>query len=733
CYRLKGEGADTIKKNDVIKVSGILTNYVDSKSGKSKIEFTAGCKLLEIVEVGEAEPEVVYGSEAEIVAAAYALADGDSLSSNQTLTGKITKVKTAYDASFGNITVIISCQGKDIQCYRMKGTGVETLKVGDTIKVSGILKNYQGTIEFDAGCQLVEIVAVGAVVNYGTQDQIVDAAYALGANESLVGDQTLTGVITKVNTAYDAGYQNVSVTIVVNGKTDKPIYCYRIKGAGADTIKVGDTITVTGLIKNYVGTNGNSTIEFDAGSKLVSVVPGQGGGESGDSDKIVLNSVIPEAGKPYKMAIAQQKLKKALYFDGAINGSGFLTTVETEASGADVYLEETNGGYFLYFTESTGVKKYVTLTANGKDKSGHQKAKISLTAEGSTVFTIDNTYKTLFASIEGSPMYLGTYNEYNTFSASEVSFLTAEGAYDVSQFPAQFLVSDGSGQGGEGEETDELTFVQPEPEKAYKLVVDQKTAGKVLYFNGTTGDKDYWLATTENIAEAVDVYVESVDGGLNLYFFDANSNKQYITIAMQDGTARAGITEVAVNPYTYDEAFQTLIATISQSVEGDMTPEEIVDAAYALEGGKALSGARTLTGTVTAINTAYSEDYGNITVTIVVENRTEKPIQCFRMKANPNVVGMETAIKNLAVGDVITVTGTLKNYVDKNSKSTIEFDANCTLDVLTTAGGTTISGETEGDLTADYFLGTYNTYTTLSANNAETYLTDGAVDVTQFP
>ena len=37
-------------------------------------------------------------------------------------------------------------------CYRLKGEGAENLAVGDVITVSGKLKNFQGTIEFDSGC-----------------------------------------------------------------------------------------------------------------------------------------------------------------------------------------------------------------------------------------------------------------------------------------------------------------------------------------------------------------------------------------------------------------------------------------------------------------------------------------------------------------------------------------------------------------------------------------------------
>jgi hypothetical protein len=95
----------------------------------------------------------------------------------------------------------------------------------------------------------------------------MDAAYALGANQSLNGTYTLSGTITNVKTAYDSSFENVSVTIKVDG-TDKEILCYRASGAGADKIGKGDWVKVSGEITNYVGDLGYSTIEFKQGCTI---------------------------------------------------------------------------------------------------------------------------------------------------------------------------------------------------------------------------------------------------------------------------------------------------------------------------------------------------------------------------------------------------------------------------------------------------------------------------------
>ena len=199
---------------------------------------------------------------ADVVAAAYALKSGESLEGTYTLTGVIKAVNTAYNSTFQNVTVtidVIGVDGKPIQCYRMEGEGADQIGTGDTITVTGTLKNYNDTIEFDAGCTLDSWKDTGSdFVRPTTPEAIVNAAYALEVNASLEGgNYTLTGVISEVKNAYSAKYSDITVMMVVGDMTDKPIMCYQLKGDGVDEICVGDSITVTGTIKNY-----NGTVEF---------------------------------------------------------------------------------------------------------------------------------------------------------------------------------------------------------------------------------------------------------------------------------------------------------------------------------------------------------------------------------------------------------------------------------------------------------------------------------------
>ena len=93
----------------------------------------------------------------ETVIAAFELTGNNKLT-NKTVIGEITKIETAYNKQYKNISVFIKPLGFDetkaMECYRM--TGGENLKVGDLIKVNGTIinhiKNNNSIIEFDQGC-----------------------------------------------------------------------------------------------------------------------------------------------------------------------------------------------------------------------------------------------------------------------------------------------------------------------------------------------------------------------------------------------------------------------------------------------------------------------------------------------------------------------------------------------------------------------------------------------------
>ena len=139
----------------------------------------------------------------------------------------------------------------------------------------------------------------------------------------------------------------------------------------------------------------------------------------------------------YKFALYQAKLGKYLYADGTISND-YLATTEKADKAAD----------FTVALVADKTDEY-TITVGGKFvevfENSSQKIRIHLvdTATGSWKF--DATAKVFTYTLTGcakdsnnATYYLGTYNTYNTMSASAISYISGDNAANVgvSQFPA---------------------------------------------------------------------------------------------------------------------------------------------------------------------------------------------------------------------------------------------------------------------------------------------------------
>ncbi len=102
-------------------------------------------------------------------------------------------------------------------------------------------------------------------------ERILTLAYGLETDETL-GMYELTGIVSNIE---KTGKGDVCLTLIVEGFTDMPMYCYWLQDA--DFVQVGYEITVSGTIKNYQG-----KVEFDHPELLAWKAPA-GGGASGGS------------------------------------------------------------------------------------------------------------------------------------------------------------------------------------------------------------------------------------------------------------------------------------------------------------------------------------------------------------------------------------------------------------------------------------------------------------------
>ena len=145
----------------------------------------------------------------------------------------------------------------------------------------------------------------------------------------------------------------------------------------------------------------------------------------------VVDEVV--AGTAYKFGMVQPNVSETdvYYLTGAMNSYYMDTTTDATAA-VDVFVEETEGGYYLY-TMIDDVKTYINMVVSGTYVNG------AFEAEAATVYTFDAEAKTFIALIDEVPYWFGTRNDksYTTVGPCKTEY---EGFY--SQFYAEVVVEE---------------------------------------------------------------------------------------------------------------------------------------------------------------------------------------------------------------------------------------------------------------------------------------------------
>ena len=280
----------------------------------------------------------------------------------------------------------------------------------------------------------------------------------------------------------------------------------------------------------------------------------------------------PVEGTPYKYMVNQVIAGKTLYITGGVSTRYLETTTDINAA-ADVYAEAVDGGYKFYILDGS-TKLYIDVYFNADGKSSAQ-----YVADSACVYVYDDTTKAWVTNVGGTDYYIGSYQNFETLSASKTSYIDASNT-GVTQFPANLVTADNAGSGETGGETGDNTgdntgnntgdntglgtgcVTAPEVGVAYKLFVDHETNGKTLYFTGTTANYDYYLSTSENKADGADVYLESTDGGYLIYFY-VGTTKTYLDIYQNGKYINARFTDAPTAVYTWNSEYNTLVATLA--------------------------------------------------------------------------------------------------------------------------------------------------------------------------
>jgi hypothetical protein len=206
--------------------------------------------------------------------AGAALEDGASTTDSYIVIGTVSRIKEAYSEQYKNISFyVVDAEGNELLVYRYKLEDAATIAVGDTVAFAAPIKKYGTDIEAVADFVALDVMS------------LADAAAAGLAGTGVEGT-VVYGYVKSIDTAYDSGYDNITVTIS-DGTND--FYIYRMKGG--ETLAVGDYILITGTPSSYKGAaqmaQGATYIASPiytapSGGETPDPNPGEGGGETPD-------------------------------------------------------------------------------------------------------------------------------------------------------------------------------------------------------------------------------------------------------------------------------------------------------------------------------------------------------------------------------------------------------------------------------------------------------------------
>ena len=235
--------------------------------------------------------------------------DGGSESELKYVKGKVVSIEK-FDASYGSMKYYISDDGTPTNQFyvfngyagpnRTKFSGADALKAGDEVVICGNLIVFSGTKEFQTGNYIVSLNGEGGTTTpdtpttgKGSESDPYTVAEAIAAIKAgaPTSEVYVTGIVSDVY-FYNDQYKSLSYYISDDGKS-KDMQVYSGKGLnGADftsknDLKVGQKVTIKGIIKSFTNKNGTEIMEVDKNSTITKI---EGEGTGGE--------VTPEPGTP---------------------------------------------------------------------------------------------------------------------------------------------------------------------------------------------------------------------------------------------------------------------------------------------------------------------------------------------------------------------------------------------------------------------------------------------------
>ena len=142
------------------------------------------------------------------------------------LTGTVKSIKSQYDTSYKNMTVVLTDGNDDIVLYRL----ATCVKLGDKITVTGTIATYNSINQVAEGATAEIVESSGDLTTVTTITEAQKAQTYSPVNN-------LTGVVISIDYAW--GGSNMSVTIADNN--NNKMYLYKL----GTNVAIGDVITLT--------------------------------------------------------------------------------------------------------------------------------------------------------------------------------------------------------------------------------------------------------------------------------------------------------------------------------------------------------------------------------------------------------------------------------------------------------------------------------------------------------
>ncbi|MBR1573573.1 MAG: chitobiase/beta-hexosaminidase C-terminal domain-containing protein, partial [Bacteroidales bacterium] len=285
--------------------------------------------------------------------------------SNTVATGTEVTITCATEGA----TIYYTLNETDPTSESNKYSSAIVLNDSKTVKAIAVKEGYKDS-------DVVTVIYTVGVVNTSTESNPYSASQAIQtamelANNGTLEDVYVSGIISKITTAYNSQYGNVSFNISADGlETSEQFMIFRAEASSADDFQVGDAVEFKGTLKNYVPNNSTThTYELDAAATLIAQLrkptftPDGGSftesqsvtiaAEDGASILYSIDDSAPATTYESALTLTETTTVKAVASKGILT-TGVATAKFTKSSGGSGTEYETAGNLATFtFTESS--------------------------------------------------------------------------------------------------------------------------------------------------------------------------------------------------------------------------------------------------------------------------------------------------------------------------------------------------------------------------------------------